>query len=108
MLAQAMPPTSPCRQAERGQLRLDGEAVVEIDIRASHLHIVYALRGQSLAQHVREFDERATSRRSTRTGRRPAASRSEDLGHHHAGRRESHPKKVADKEAVKDLKEDRH
>ena len=44
--------------AERGQLRLNGEAVVEIDIRASHLHIVYALRGQSLANQVREFDEK--------------------------------------------------
>lgn len=47
--------------AERGRLLLDGEPVVEIDIKASHLHIVYALRGQSLAQHLRELDRSTDS-----------------------------------------------
>lgn len=47
--------------SQRGQLRINGEAVVEIDIRASHLSLVYALKGQSLASHVRVFDERGFS-----------------------------------------------
>lgn len=48
-------------QAERARLQIDGEAVVEIDIRASHLSILYALQGQSLASHVRVFDEHGFS-----------------------------------------------
>ena len=37
---------------ERLRLRLEGEAVAEIDIRSSHLAIVYALKGRCLADEI--------------------------------------------------------
>lgn len=40
-------------KAERAAIRLDGEPAVELDIRASHLALAYALRGGSLATDLR-------------------------------------------------------
>jgi hypothetical protein len=42
---------------ERLRLTLDGEPVVEIDIRCSHLALVYALMGKSLAEEMRVYDD---------------------------------------------------